>query len=138
MTNESKSDGPVGDRLSEDDGSIRRLSLVHFVFASAVFACCVIPAAQVFLSSFVLHMVSHGESEHAVEGAKRMSLMMAVFGCLMSLPVFASALCIRRRSGYVFVAVTSALACLLIPIGTVFGVWSISVLMKPEVRSRFH
>ncbi len=44
---------------------------------------------------------------------------------------------LRRHRRYLFCLVIAALACMLMPFGTVLGVFTIVVLMKSEVKARF-
>jgi hypothetical protein len=44
---------------------------------------------------------------------------------------------IRRRENYTFCVIVAALSCMLMPFGTVLGVLTIVVLMRPSVKEMF-
>ena len=50
---------------------------------------------------------------------------------------FFSARNLSRRSGYTFSFVTACVLCIWMPIGTVLGVFTIIVLMRPSVKELF-
>jgi len=44
---------------------------------------------------------------------------------------------LAQQSGYTFCLVMAALSCLVVPLGTVLGVFTILVLLRPTVKERF-
>ena len=71
-------------------------------------------------------------------------LMFMVFASVMILGFWALAVCmflagryLERRAHYTFCLVVAGVECLFMPFGTVLGVFTIVMLVRPEVKSDF-
>ena len=64
------------------------------------------------------------------------TILILVFWVL-AFVIFLSGRNLRRRQRYMFCMVVAGISCLLIPYGTVLGVFTIIVLMRPSVKQIF-
>jgi len=46
--------------------------------------------------------------------------------------------CLSRRKNHLLCLIVAGVSCLFVPMGTVLGVFSIIVLMRPSVKELFH
>jgi hypothetical protein len=58
-------------------------------------------------------------------------------GWTMSFCIFLAGRFLRSRRHYMFCLVIAAIMCMMMPFGTVLGVFTIIVLMRPSVKSLF-
>ncbi len=64
--------------------------------------------------------------------------VMILFGWTLAVCSFLSARNLTRRTRYMFCIVIAGVQCLVMPIGTVLGVFTIIVLNRPSVKVLFH
>lgn len=126
-----------------DDEQIRILSIVYYVFAglSAVGGC--LPFIHVFVG--ILFLVNPPQ----VEGpnpfpAEFFGMMFVVFGlfvilCCWAIAIlqFLTARSLANRTRHSLCVIASAISCLFVPLGTILGVFSLIVLMRPSVKEQF-
>lgn len=125
---------------SDDLDHLRLLSIFHYILAVLVGLMSLLPIFQLAIMGLVL-------SESGVEGepAAQLALsVMAVFLVAMILAGLAFAVCLglagrylASRTHYTFCLVMAALSCLMVPVGTVLGIFTILVLLRPTVKERF-
>lgn len=126
--------------MNQDAEHLRLLSIFHYVVAclSALFSLFPIfhlvfgllmvtgtlepqdPAAAVFGWFFVLFALA------VILGGLTFSFCLALAGRFLS-----------KRKHYTYCLVMAALACMCMPFGTVLGVFTIVVLVRPSVRDSF-
>lgn len=116
------------------------LSVFHYVVAGLAGLFSLFPVFHLVLMGVLL-------SDPEVEGepAARIALgMMVVVIVGMILAGLAFAVCLAlagrylaRRTHYTFCLVMAAISCLFVPLGTVLGVFTILVLIRPSVKERF-
>lgn len=63
--------------------------------------------------------------------------LFAVVVIVMGIVNFMTARCLSRRKSRTFCLVVAGLNCLQVPLGTVLGVFTIVVLMRDSVRTKF-
>lgn len=128
---------------TQDEEHLRLLSIFHYVCAGliALFAC--IP---IFHLVFGLLMIFRPE----VFGPSRnqppafVGWVFAVLGGAFILMgwIFAGLLvragrCLARRRHYMFCFVIACIACVFMPFGTILGVFTLIVLIRPSVKNLF-
>ncbi len=64
-------------------------------------------------------------------------IVMGVIICAFAIANFMSARFIKKRKNKTFSFVVAALNCIQMPFGTVLGVFTIIVLMRPSVKSGY-
>ncbi|HVS01208.1 MAG TPA: hypothetical protein VMT16_00415 [Thermoanaerobaculia bacterium] len=128
---------------SEDLEHLRLLSIFHYVVGAlvALFAC--IPLIHVAMGAFfIAGGLGGGGEDAAVAGAVGCLIMaFAAFfvaaGWTLAVCILLAGRYLSRREKYTFCLVVAAIACLFAPIGTVLGVFTIIVLMRPSVKTLF-
>lgn len=135
--------------MNQDLEHLRLLSIFHYVVAglTALFAC--IPL--VHLTIGLVMLFAPGAFEHGRGGGANdpavLRLVGTIFTCVATALILAGwslAVCVfqagrflRARRHYMFCLVIAALLCMITPFGTVLGVFTIIVLVRPSVRLLF-
>jgi len=135
--------------MNQDLEHLRLLSIFHYVVAglTAFFAC--FPVFHLIFGLVMLiapGALEHGQqgSQNAPEFLRFVGLVVAMVAMLIMLTGWGMAACIlfagrflSRRRHYTFCLVMAALSCMITPFGTVLGVFTIVVLMRPSVKLLF-
>ncbi|WMJ68133.1 hypothetical protein [Stenotrophomonas sp. 24(2023)] len=139
---------PVAPPLTPQDiDHLRLLSIFHYVVAGL---------AAVFALIFVIHIVmgaamltgtlpmdSNGRppSPHEQRFMGWMFIIMGAgivsCGLAMAALIAYAGRCLKQRRRYLLCMVIAALSCLFTPFGTVLGVFTLIVLLKPSVKAAF-
>lgn len=132
--------------MNQDTEHLRLLSIFHYVLAgvTALFSSF----GLIHLSVGLMMLFSpdkfmgggHGEPPPPTVG-----LMFALIGGIFVLggwslatAIFLAGRFLRRRKHYLFCLVVAGLSCMFAPLGTVLGVFTIVVLMRPSVKLLFN
>jgi len=130
---------------SQDLEHLRLLSVFHYVVAgiTALFFC--FPLIHVALGI----MMAAGAMDGAGHGSgsvppRAFGVIFAALGCavvaagwtLAGLMV-AAGRCLARRRRHLFCMIVAGLTCMMMPFGTVLGVFTLVVLLKPQVKALF-
>lgn len=134
---------PSGTETRQDREQLELLSIFHYVAAGITALLSLLPLAQLALGLTVLARVTRaprGEELFAAIGAWFFVLVGAVaaacgLALAACLAVAGRALAQRRR--HTFCVVVAAVACLMVPFGTLLGIFSLLVLTRPSVRELF-
>jgi hypothetical protein len=135
--------------MNQDLEHLRLLSIFHYVVAglTALFACF-----PVFHLTFGLVMLfAPGVLENHHHGQPNDPAVLRLVGAVVTsvaafviLAGWSMAVCIllagrylRQRRHYMFCLVIAALLCMITPFGTVLGVFTIIVLVRPSVKLLF-
>jgi len=123
--------------MDNDEQYLKLLSIFHYVVGglAGLFACLPLIHFSIGIAMLV----------GAIDGAPRfIGLMFAMFAMLFILAGWALAICLiiagrnlATRRHYMFCLVVAAIACIFTPFGTVLGVFTIIVLMRPSVKELF-
>jgi hypothetical protein len=128
--------------MNQDFEHLKLLSIFHYVVAAvaALFAC--IPFIHFFVGlSMVTGWLPDSGDEPPIKliGAFFMVVAGAVILC-----GWAFAICLAtagrylsQHRSYTFCLVMAAIACMFMPFGTVLGVFTIIVLVRPSVKALF-
>jgi len=130
--------------MNQDEEHLRLLSIFHYVVAAfaAFFAC--FPIIYVIMGLVMLFRPqSFGPSKD--QPPAFVGMMITVIGAIMFLFGWAFAVCVAyagrclsRRRCYTFCMVMAAIACMFMPFGTILGVFTIIVLIRPSVKPLFN
>ena len=127
---------------SPDAEHLRQLSIFHYVLAAmtAFFAC--IPIIHLALGiAMVLGRLDEGGKNPppAFVGWLFVAVggFMILAGWTLAVLLFLSGRNLARRRRRGFCTVVAALSCLMMPLGTILGVFTLMVLNRPTVRSLF-
>lgn len=131
--------------MDQDQEHLKLLSIFHYVVAAlvAMFAC--LPLIHFFMGVGMLL----GWMEPSQSPSERFPLMimgwfMVLFAGFFVAAGWALAICtamagkyLAERKSYNFCLVVAAVLCLFMPFGTVLGVFTILVLVRPSVKAMF-
>jgi hypothetical protein len=137
------------DAMNQDLEHLRLLSIFHYVVGglTALFACFPL----IHLTVGLVMLFAPASLEHGQHGApndpailRAMGLLFTIFaggfilaGWSLAVCVFLAGGYLRRRRHYMFCLVIAALLCMMAPFGTVLGVFTIVVLLRPSVKLLF-
>lgn len=126
--------------MNQDLEHLRLLSIFHYVVAglTALIAC--IPFIHFFIGlALTLNWFDGKEPPPPAIGIFVMILaaLFILAGWSFSALIFTAGRFLARRKHYTFCLVMAALECLIMPFGTVLGVFTIIVLMRQSVKGIF-
>jgi hypothetical protein len=125
--------------MTHDESNLHLLAIL-FYFGSGLFALLLAPAL-LFLAGGILAMLGTLGAGASAPVVGALLLAAAVAGILVNAGAgvifYLAGGCIERRCHYNFCVVASAVSCLFFPPGTILGVYSLSVLIRPTVRQMF-
>jgi hypothetical protein len=126
--------------MTQDEQHLNLLSVFHYVLAglTALISC-------VFLLQVPIGIAMLAGAFHGNDGPPRLFawffiLFPSVFilgHWTLAALMIAAGRRLRRRASWTFCLVVAAMECLLIPFGTVLGVFTIVVLLRDPVRALF-
>ncbi|MFO8006127.1 MAG: hypothetical protein R6V05_00160 [Candidatus Brocadiia bacterium] len=138
MTTEGAQAEPGGNRDAEH---LRLLSVFHYVGAAmaGLFGC--FPLLHLALGVLVLTGAFDGSGDAP---PRAVGLIFVVFALVFMAMAWGLAVLLilngrflARRRHHTFCVVVAGLTCLFVPFGTVLGVFTIVVLMRPSVQEMF-
>ena len=123
--------------MNQDEQYLRLLSVFHYVVGGlvALFAC-------IFLMHFCIGVAMlTGAINDAPAFMGLMLVVMATvaitLGWTLAVCIIIAGRCLAKRKHYMFCLVMAAISCIFMPFGTVLGVFTIIVLMRPSVKELF-
>jgi hypothetical protein len=129
------------ERFADDDvAQLRLLSVFHYVVAGLMALVALFPALYLVLGLLMATgRLAPGDDGGEVVGWLMAScgsfLVIVGLGCAMLVVLAGRSLAEQRRHTYCLVV--AAILCLFAPFGTLLGVFTIIVLVRPSVRARF-
>jgi hypothetical protein len=129
---------------STDDEHLRLLSIFHYVAGGmwAVFGC--VPLIHVAVGLFLVIAPEAVRGKPEDDTREVFGWLFAVIGTAFFLAAQALAICtifsgrfLRRKVRYTYCFVLACIECLLLPVGTVLGVFTIIVLSRDSVKQLF-
>ena len=130
---------------NQDTEHLKLLSVFHYVLGGLLGCCACFPIIHLAIGILLLtappgfHGQKNDEAATALVG-----VMFTVIPAAMILLGWATAICVlvagrflARRVHYTFCLVVAAILCTFMPLGTVLGVLTIIVLLRPSVKALF-
>ena len=123
--------------MKEDEQYLKLLSVFHYVVGglAACFACIPIIHLAIGIAMLV------GAIDDAPEFVGALLVVIAMFAMLigwtLAVCIIVAGRCLAKRKRYMFCLVIAAISCVFMPFGTVLGVFTIIVLMRPSVKELF-
>jgi len=123
--------------MKEDEQYLKLLSVFHYVVGglAACFACIPIIHLSIGIAMLV------GAIDDAPEFVGAFMVLIAIFAILagwtLAVCIIIAGRCLAKRRRYMFCLVMAAISCIFMPFGTVLGVFTIIVLMRPSVKELF-
>lgn len=128
--------------MAEDQEHLRLLSVFHYVVAglSALFAC--FPIFHLIFGVVMIFGAGHGKNDPfppALFGWLFVILAgtFMVFGWTLALCMLFAGRFLSQRRNRTFCLVVAGISCMFFPFGTVLGVFTLIVLMRPSVQDLF-
>jgi len=132
--------------MNQDEEHLKLLSVFHYVAAGMAiltFGCF----PMIHLVVGIALLAGGFEDTSSGHGAHMDQLMgllfvvvgggMVLFGWTLAAVLFAGGRCLARRKRYTFCLVVAAISCIFMPFGTVLGIFTIIVLLRPSVKELF-
>ena len=130
--------------MNQDEEHLKLLSIFHYVAGGITGVIACFPIMHLFMGLVILVA---GLGEASVDEkfpVLLISLMFILIPGFIILCGWSLAVCLiiagsflSRRKHYTFCFVIACISCLLMPYGTVLGVYTIIVLMRPTVKELF-
>ena len=137
----------MAELIKQDEDHLRLLSIFHYIVGGlgALFACFPILHLGMGLAFiFAPHQMTNGNRDGSPEAMAVMGWFFVVFAGLAILLGWTFAVCLilagrflARRRHYTFCFVMAAVSCIFMPFGTILGVFTIIVLLRPSVKELF-
>lgn len=129
--------------MNQDEEHLRLLSIFHYVCAGmvALFAC--FPIIHLLMGLvMVFRPESFGSAKNQPPAFFGLLFVLFAMALILFGWAFAGCLayagrCLARRKHYMFCLVIAGIACVFMPFGTVLGVFSLVVLVRPSVKQLF-
>lgn len=131
--------------MNSDAEQLRALSIAHYVMAgiTALFSC--FPIIHVIVGLLVLFGAFPDKPGGDPFPHQLFGLLFVGMGSFFILMGWTLALCLvfvgrslNERKRYQFCLVMASLCCIFAPLGTLLGVFTLIVLLRPSVHALFH
>lgn len=129
--------------IRQDQEHLRLLAIFHFVCAGLVALCACIPIIHLALGVMMLfapEIFGPGRDQPPRVIGLLFVLIAGLFivlGWMLAGLLAWAGRCLLRHKAYTFCLVMAAIACLFMPFGTILGVFTIIVLIRPTVKALF-
>jgi hypothetical protein len=130
--------------MNQDEEHLRLLSIFHYVCAglAAFFAC--IPGIYIILGLVLLFASESFAGPSRDQPPAFVGVIFIMFGGIMMLFGWALAAslayagrCLSQRRHHTFCLVMAGIACMFMPFGTILGIFTILVLVRPTIKPLF-
>ena len=132
---------------AQDADHLRMLSIAHYVVGGliALFSLIFILHIVLGISALTGHLPMNSGGQPSSPAEQRLfGWMFTIIGCLIvfggvTLGAFVAyaGRCLARRRRYLLCLIVAGLACLFAPVGTVLGVFTLIILLRPQVKAAF-
>ncbi|WP_315385785.1 hypothetical protein [uncultured Stenotrophomonas sp.] len=140
---------PTAPALSlEDQSQLRLLSIFHYVVAGLTALFSLFPLIHVGIGIATLSgamPINSNGGPASPDETRLFGWLFIVIGsivilCGLTLAGFMAyaGRCLARQRRHTLCVVVAALSCMCMPLGTVLGVFTLVVLMRPAVKAAFH
>ena len=125
--------------MKENEQYLRILSLGHYVLAGVVGLFSLIWLLYVYFGQAMMSGQFEGEPAPPAVGIfmTAFGVAMLVLGAGFAVALIVAGQMLEARRRFTYCLVIAGIACALAPFGTVLGVFTILVLMRPEVKALF-
>ncbi len=128
--------------MNQDEEHLKLLSIFHYVVGgiAACFAC--FPIIHLIIG---IVMLAGGFQDASGQGPPRaiglicviMALFIITLGWTFAVCLIIAGRLLAKRKHYMFCFVMACISCIFMPFGTVLGVFTIIVLVRPSVKELF-
>lgn len=123
--------------MEQDEQYLRLLSVFHYVVGglAAFFAC--IPLIHFCIGAAMLTGAIDDAPAFVGLMFVVMSIVAITIGWVFAVCLIVAGKSLAKRKRYMFCLVMAAISCMFMPFGTVLGVFTIIVLMRPSAKELF-
>lgn len=130
--------------MTSDEEHLRLLSIFHYVVGGLTALFALLPVIHLVLGIFIL--LNPGEFQESGDFAAPfvgwlfviLASAFITLGLLIAALQFAAGRCLATSRHYLFCLVVAGFECLMMPFGTILGVFTIVVLSRESVKQMFH
>lgn len=130
--------------MDQDDQHLQLLSIFHYVVGGLIGLFALFPMIHLAMG---LGMATGAFPADSADDAEALRWMGGLFTCFagglivagltLASCVIATGAFLARRVRYTFCLVVAGVECIFMPFGTVLGVFTLVVLMRPSVKAKF-
>lgn len=130
--------------MTRDEEQLQLLAIFHYILAGLTALFALIPIIHLALGLVMVFAPEKlGEPNQPPPAFigwmfAGLAAVFIVLGLVFALLIFIAGRSISKRKRYTYCLVVAGIECLMIPFGTVLGVFSIIVLMRESVRQLFN
>ena len=128
--------------MNQDEEHLKLLAIFHYVVAGMVALLACFPIIHLIAGIFIL------SAPEKMAGNQLPPIWFGLFfvvlasvmilgGWIMAATILYAGRCLVRRKKYTFCMVIAGVSCLFMPFGTILGVFTIIVLLRPTVKELF-
>src|SRR5436190_1439763 len=130
------------DDHNDDAEHLRLLSIFHYVLAGIAALVGTFPVIHLSIGILIIQGALDQPGQAAPPAAFGWFFVviggvLILFGWTLAVLLAVAGRLLARRRSYTFCLVTAGVACIFVPLGTVLGVFTIIVLMRPSVKRLF-
>lgn len=127
--------------MDQDGEHLRLLSIVYYVLAGVIGLLVCFPLVYLAIGAGLLLKALGAGPDGASGFVGIFFVVMAgtcvVCGGVLALCLFVAGRSLAARRRYVYCFVIGVVSCFFVPVGTVLGIFTILVLMRPSVKELF-
>jgi hypothetical protein len=129
--------------MNQDQEHLRLLSIFHYVVGGVLGLCACFPVIHLIIGILALGGGLDGHNRHpgadVVVGLMFIvvALVVIVMGWALAVAVILAGRMLAQRRNHTYCLVVAAIECMFMPFGTVLGVFTIIVLIRPSVKALF-
>lgn len=131
---------PATDATAQDLEHLRLLSIFHYIVAAMTGLFSLFPVIHLVVGiAMITGRMDANDQEARFAGWFFVAFASVFIACGMTLAGFIAyaGRCLQRRRRHMLCLVVAALACMIMPFGTVLGVFTLVTLVKPQVKAMF-
>lgn len=126
----------------DDELHVRLLSIFYYILGGLKLIGSCLPLIYLFVGASMLSGPLRGHHAEAgpalVGGVFVLAAVFLLLACwVVGVCMLFTGYCLSQRKNYTFCVVIAAIECLFFPVGTVLGVFSLIVLLRPSVKGMF-
>lgn len=131
---------PSVDTAAQDLEHLRLLSIFHYIVAGITALFSLFPVIHLVIGiAMVTGKMEAGDPDAAIAGwfFVGIAVLFIAFGLTFAGFIAYAGRCLRQRRRHTLCLVVAALECMMMPFGTVLGVFTLILLTKPPVKALF-